>query len=284
MEASEAGLIGTTPRGGLESDDDEVSPSDELQKKRRRLLLYEEGERYKAGDLVTLNNFCNSNSASLKDLQLLAEGHDVAVLKRASRRLWAGRSDLLHNYHPGEDQDFIDLRDKRSSCACDEGLLKRHIIVPIIRLSGSCCVDTRRTTAERIDCLRVSHAKMRIKLKHDATAREQGRVERGTQGAGDVQVGRASMRRREREALQRENAPEPDPVLDAIENQRAILAAKVYDNLSMLVTCASCGGEHGKGAMIPLLNAKHWCVLHTLLGGEKEESGTLRGRREERKQ
>ena len=110
MEASEAEGIGTTPRGGIESDDDEVSPSDELQKKRRRLLLYEEGERYKAGDLVTLNNFCNSNSASLKDLQLLAEGHDVAVLKRVSRRLWTGRSDFLHNYHPSEDQEFIDVR------------------------------------------------------------------------------------------------------------------------------------------------------------------------------
>ena len=34
---------------------------------------------------------------------------------------------------------------------------------------------------------------------------------------------------------------EPDEILDAVENQRAILAAKVYDSLTMLVTCSSCG-------------------------------------------
>ena len=39
--------------------------------------------------------------------------------------------------------------------------------------TGSCCVDVTRTTAERLDCLRVSQANMRINLQRDASAREQ---------------------------------------------------------------------------------------------------------------
>jgi hypothetical protein len=84
-------------------------------------------------------------------------------------------------------------------------------------------------------------------------------MDQRTQGAGEIQGDRLADLRQQNAPV----VPEPDPVLDAVENQRAILAAKVYDDLSMLVTCASCGGEHGKGAMIPLLNAREWCVLQS---------------------
>jgi hypothetical protein len=47
-KASEAGPIGKAPHDDLDSRNNEVYPSDELEKKKRcRMLLYEEGERYK---------------------------------------------------------------------------------------------------------------------------------------------------------------------------------------------------------------------------------------------
>jgi hypothetical protein len=108
----EAELLGSAPN----------AERDDLEKKRRRLLLYEEGESYKA-TTQPLNNLSGSNSASLKDLELLAGGHDNAVLMRVSRRLWTGRTDSIENYDMVEDQDFIRLRITRSSCTCEKGAL-----------------------------------------------------------------------------------------------------------------------------------------------------------------
>ena len=92
----DAELLGSAPN----------AERDDLEKKRRRLLLYAEGESYKATTQL-LKNLSDSNSASLEDLELLAGGYNNAVLKRVSRRLWTGRTDSLQNYDMSEDQEFI---------------------------------------------------------------------------------------------------------------------------------------------------------------------------------
>ena len=71
LEASEAEPIGTTLHGGLDSNDDEVHSSYDLEKMRRRLLMYVE---------MTLNDLRKSHSASLEECKVLARGRNDAVL------------------------------------------------------------------------------------------------------------------------------------------------------------------------------------------------------------
>jgi DNA replication protein DnaC len=82
----------------------QVSSSDELQKKRRRLLLCEEGERYYTD--LDLNNLRKRKSASLKDLQLLDGGRLGGTVRQVD---YEADMEKLNHFVYGEVVDGVQV-------------------------------------------------------------------------------------------------------------------------------------------------------------------------------